>query len=348
MKKILFVINQIGGGGAERVISILANKLSEEAEIEILYFRAVELSYQLSEHIKKKKAGAASKRQMVSAICREIKTLTPDCVISFEYHMNLKVILASMKARYKGKLIVSERNDPVKKGGRFPIKQVRDILYRKVDHLVCQTPEASDYFKTVMAEKKTVIPNPVSSSLPEPYQGERSKRIVNFCRLESQKRIPLLIEAFADFYKTHSDYRLDIYGEGVQREELETTIASLPMSDKITLHHFAPDIHNRILDAAMFVSTSDYEGLSNSMLEAMALGIPTICTDCPCGGAHMVIKNGVNGILIPVNDKESAVKAMISIADDTIFARKIAHSAIEIREAYSIDKIMDKWLEIIS
>lgn len=85
---------------------------------------------------------------------------------------------------------------------------------------------------------------------------------------------------------------------------------------------FRNDVHEKIADATMFVMSSDYEGLSNALLEAMAMGLPCISTDSPPGGARMVIRNGQNGLLVPVGNKEKLMEAMDSIAANAEMAEK--------------------------
>ena len=101
-------------------------------------------------------------------------------------------------------------------------------------------------------------------------------------------------------------------------------------------------------DASIYVSSSNYEGISNSMMEALAMGVPTVCTDCPIGGAALMIKNNINGILIPVNDEEALYKAMEKIIENKEFTEKISSNAIKIKEEYSIEKIVNKWEELIN
>ena len=98
----------------------------------------------------------------------------------------------------------------------------------------------------------------------------------------------------------------------------------------------------------MFVSSSDFEGMSNSMLEAMAIGLPCVCTDCPAGGARAVIEDGKNGLLVPVNDAIALSDAMKRVASDTIFAEKLSKNASNIRKNQSVEKIIDKWMAIIN
>ena len=118
--------------------------------------------------------------------------------------------------------------------------------------------------------------------------------------------------------------------------------------NKIHILPAQKDIHSIIKDYAMFVSSSDFEGMSNSMLEAMAIGLPTICTDCPAGGARAVIKDHENGILVPVNDVQAMANAMKEIAGDSELAEKLSLNGTKLREELSVNKIVNQWMEIIN
>ncbi|RDX09422.1 glycosyltransferase, partial [Bifidobacterium longum] len=119
------------------------------------------------------------------------------------------------------------------------------------------------------------------------------------------------------------------------------------VGDSVHFCGFRKDVHACIFDASMFVISSDFEGLSNSMIEAIALGIPTIATDCPIGGARMVIDNGVNGYLVPVRNKERMVTAMCSIAGDTGVQERFSKAGVRLRERLSVDSISKQWLSAI-
>lgn len=115
------------------------------------------------------------------------------------------------------------------------------------------------------------------------------------------------------------------------------------MDDAVTLLPNCADVHERVIKSSMFVSSSDYEGLSNSMLEAMAIGLPTICTDCPCGGARMIIKNGENGLIVPAGDRVALTEAMKKIAMDQQLSRHLSREAQKIRTELSLDNIAERW-----
>lgn len=352
-KEIIFVSNFLGDGGAARVISVLAEGLANQGynvTICSYPFKNKE-EYHHSDKVNYVKfkmnhqQGFLYKIERIAKLRKEIKKHKNAVVISFEYFMNMQTIVAMVGL--KNKLIISERNDPERVGGKTPTKQIRNFLYRFADCLVCQTQEALEYFPEFIQKKSAVILNPIKENLPERWQGERRKDIVNFCRLEKQKNLPLLIDAFEEFHKEHTDYTLTIYGDGKERTALEEYVKEKQFDGFVTLHHAVSDIHDRIKDAMMFVSSSNYEGLSNSMIEAMAIGLPTICTDCPCGGARMVIRDGENGLLVPVGDKGAMVKAISNVADNQTIRESLALNGYAIKEELANDRIVSIWEKVI-
>lgn len=352
-KEVLFVSNFFGDGGAARVISVLAEELANRgyAVTVCSYPRKDREEYRRAANVKyvrfemKHRKGVLYKIERIAKLRKEIRKHKDATVISFEYFMNMQTVVAM--AGLGNRLIISERNDPAAMGGKTPTKQLRNFLYGFADCLVCQTRDALEYFPKNIQRKSTVIMNPIKENLPEPWQGERKKQVVNFCRLEKQKNLPLLIDAFEAFYQTHPDYTLVIYGNGKERDSLTEYIRTKKLEKVITLHPAVQDVHDRVKDAEMFVSSSDYEGLSNSMIEAMAIGLPTICTDCPCGGARMVIQNNENGILIPTNNKEKLLNAMCAVAENPDFASKTVNCAQSIKEKFSSKEIGREWISII-
>ena len=187
----------------------------------------------------------------------------------------------------------------------------------------------------------------MKEDLPEPFTGQRRHEIVNFCRLNKQKNIPLLMEAFAMLLKEHPDYTLRIYGRGEEKDNLMALAKKMGLENAVIFEDFAPDVHARIRDAAMYVCSSDFEGLSNSMLEAMAIGLPCVCTDCEGGGARMMIRSGENGLLTPIGDKQAMYEAMKKLAEDPAYAARLGSEAAKLRQELSIEKIADQWETMI-
>lgn len=355
MKRIVFVIEHLRGGGAERVTAALANTLCAQMGYEIhmiAYTRNPQRDYPTDERIVWHKVSCLGGSRLgrimrrVLQIRKTVKTIRPDCVVS----LGTALIMAPLSAAMVGlniPLILSERNDP----RRFPVKKthraLRMLYYFFCNGLVFQTEEAKAYFPEVMRKKSCVISNPISNHLPLRFEGTREKRIVNFCRLSPQKNLPLLIDAFSDIAEEFPLHTLHIYGDGPERMNLEDKIKETGLTDRIFLHPHSEQIHQEIYKAALFVSSSDYEGISNSMLEAIAMGIPTICTDCPAGGARETINHGENGLLVPTGDRTALADAMKTLLRDPVWADKMGIAGTALREQLDVNTIAQKWMTFI-
>lgn len=263
------------------------------------------------------------------------------------------IFLSLLSKSKNNKLIISERGDPAQTNSKTTMAFLKNE-FQKADGFVFQSPDAQKWYEENTSVKGTVIFNPIKADLPESYHGERQKKIVNFCRVSAQKNLLVLVDAFEKFKRDFPEYELYIYGDPVGNdaegyiESVKDRIEATPCKNKIFLLPSRRDIHNEIRDYKMFVSSSDFEGMSNSMLEAMALGLPVVCTDCPAGGARAVINDGENGLLVPVGDSEKLYLAMKKIAVDKDLAEKLSRNAVALRENQSLEKIIEKWMEIIN
>lgn len=347
-RNIIFVSNVLANGGAARVLCLLANQFANEGQnVGVLSFKPHEKEYTLDPNIEKLYAppsnGILTKFIRAKWLRKIAKDNPQATFVTFEYFVNMLAIIANLGM--PNRLVISERNDPSRVGNGVIKGRVRELLYRKADMLVCQTDDAARYFSSHVS--KQVILNPVKDDLPIPFEGTRRHTITTFCRLERQKNLGMLIGAFASFQKHHPDYTLEIYGDGAEREPLMALVESLSLSSAVTLRPARADIHDIVRDCAMFVLPSDYEGLSNSMLEAMALGLPTICTDCPCGGARSVIRPGVNGLLVPVRDEQALLDSMLRVAADEPAADVMGKEAVRIRGLLSITEIAKQWEAVV-
>lgn len=339
--KIAFISNHLYGGGSERVLIALANYFCDYYDVNIVSFEN-EKTYPINKSIKLFNVGQGNNLIVQAKKIRKVlKVLKPNIVVSFEYFVNLCTIIAAYGLN--SRIIVSERNDPAIVGSGIIKDRLRNYLYSKVFKLVCQTNDAKEYFPEYIKEKTVVIMNPLKNDLPLPYVGIRDKKIVTFCRLNKQKNLRLLIKAFGRFHEDFKDYKLTIYGDGPEKTDLIKFINLMNLNECITLVPNTKDVHSLILKSSMFVSSSDYEGLSNSMLESLAIGLPTICTDCPCGGARMVIEDNYNGLLVPTNDEVALCLAMKKIATDSGYANVLAQNASQIKQKLNINKIALQW-----
>lgn len=353
-KEIFFIVHSMTGGGAERVISILSNYLVKKGyKINLLLTHSDECVYKidsdvnfiLRENVKHKDGFNQIK------FIRKYYKKNPDALfVSFLFWHNLYALIAA--TGLKVKLLISERNNPDIKfslrNKSFIISKAIKLLSatKRCSKAVFQTQGAAECYPKKTRRKSEIIPNPLKEDLIPTYYGERKKNIVAVGRLNPQKNYRLLIDAFAQFSKTHPDYRLEIYGEGDLRSTIENYIEKIGLADKIVLCGFCTDVHEKIIDAGMYVMSSLYEGLSNAMLEAMALGLPVISTDHPPGGARAYIKSYENGILTPVGDVNEMTKAMCYMADNPEKAKEMGRKASLIREELSADSVCKKWKNV--
>ena len=261
------------------------------------------------------------------------------------------VLLAGKKT--KNKIIISERGDPKRlMKHRYGYNFIKKY-YMRADKAVFQTKDAKNTYPENIASKGTVIFNPIKENLPERYVGERNKNITTFCRISYQKNLPVLVKAFAEIHKDFENYRLRIIGNTQNADdekalrETEDLIEKLNLNDFVDFEPFSLNVHSEIIKDAVYVNSSDYEGMSNAMLEAMAIGMPVVCTDCPIGGAKAVIKNGENGMLVPVDNAEELAEAIEKVITDKDLSEKLSENAVRIKDEVSLKKIAKEWMTLL-
>lgn len=172
---------------------------------------------------------------------------------------------------------------------------------------------------------------------------ERSNEIVAAGRLNNQKNFSILIRAFSKLATRFPEHKLVIYGEGEKRNELFQLIKEKQLSERIFLPGNVEDIGDKMRKACMFVLSSDFEGMPNALMEAMALGLPCISTDCPVGGPRFLIDSGENGILIPTGNEEALVNAMEQILRDPREADVMGKKAHAIIDKCNPNRVYKQW-----
>lgn len=346
--KIVFVTGAMGRGGAERVISILSGHYAQQGhDVEICTILHSNVDYKLDERIKVTDLSRDSvglKRDFLPLMCRirkHIKSAAPDVVISFMAQIALLVGISikGMKLRH----IVSERIDPsMVKRGKF-YETILHYVYATAEIVVLQTKRAYDYFPHKVQKKSTIILNPINVKINA--SDKKEKRIVTAGRLESQKNHKMLINAFDILKEKYPEHVLEIYGEGNLYAELKQYIENKNLENRVFLKGNSPAIHEDIASADLFVLPSNFEGLSNALLEAMMMGLPVIST--ACSGSDEVIIDGEDGMLIPVGDEAALVRAMDNVLSDTTFQRKISNGAKASSEKFKTENVIKQWDEVI-
>lgn len=348
LKKVLFVISNISFGGAQRVVWTLTqsmNRMGVEPVVVALAHSTE--NYTLPADVKVIRLEQRSNRQTFSTIAKMrkvIKTENPSVVIS----MGITTCLFSVPAMLGLKVvhIISERNDPKHFDGKAWVGTASRALMKTGKGFVFQTEEARDFYPESIRGRGCVIPNPIMAlNLPDAQPGADGKVLVTMGRLAEQKNHRLLIDAFARLLKTRPDYKLQIYGFGELQAQTAAYIEEKGLQDSVFLMGAHNDVLTRIQSAEAFILSSDFEGMPNALMEAMAMGLPCISTDCPCGGPRYLIRQGENGLLVPVGDVEAMAAAMEQLAADPNLRCSMGTAAKQLREDLSADKICEKWLD---
>lgn len=349
--KILFYINAIHHGGAERVMVNLADYFCNDDMNECLLVTSFqdEWEYPVNNKVRRivlceQMPSSFIKRNLllVKKLRNVIIQEKPDVVLSFMAEPNFRNIIASVGLSVKK--IISIRNDPAREYPNMLFKIAAKVLYPLADGVVFQTEDAQKWFSKKIRNKSCVIFNPVDSIFfTTTFDGTR-KNIVTTGRLTRQKNHKMLIDAFSMIANLVSD-NLIIYGEGEMREELEKRVADLELTERIFLPGAVTDVANTIKSAKLFVLSSDYEGMPNSLMEAMALGIPCISTDCPCGGPRALISNMENGVLVPIGDIQQIANSILLILENAEKSESISSLARISAQNYHPDKIYKQWKE---
>ena len=348
-KRLLIVMGSMGRGGAERVISNISNYFSDKDwNVSIVLLLDSKVDYKLHENVEiinlsgKIRSRILRLPNWVFGLRKVVKKVNPDVVLSFVARINIITQIACKGLNKK--IVISERNDPYKDGRSKIIDRLTFKLYPKASAVVFQTERARGYFEKIKLNNSLIISNPIAVNC---YADEDKKmKIVNVGRLTQQKNQKMLISSFSKVLKVYPELSLEIYGEGDLRKELQKQINELKLENHVFLKGNVSNVHEKISDASIFVLSSDYEGLSNALLEAMMMGLPCISTNC--AGADECIIDNENGVLVNVGNEEELTNAMIALLSDKDKANKISINAKKIKERVAMDIVMEQWYSVIN
>ena len=356
MSKLIVCTGTLMAGGAERVLSILSAPLSNAFDyVEYVLWldkKSPDVFYKIDPRVRIIKISEESHSCNIFKhllwFRQHVKKEKPDAILSFMVMINFSVMVSQLFC--KTPLFLAERNDPRYFKGSWWLRKMINWMYTfsNVKKVIMQTENNKRYFSAGTQRKVEVIYNPIDMS--ESYVGsalkqEHSKRIVTVARLEKQKHQHILISAFSEFIKSHPDYTLTFYGVGSLEEELKKQTALLGISSHVSFPGRTNTVYDSIKDATMFVLTSEYEGMSNSLIEAMCLGLPCISTKV--SGATDLIQSGDNGVLIDIDDTQGLLIAMTEIADNPVYAKKIGENATQIYQILKSEVISKHWVSCL-
>lgn len=358
--KIGFLIKDLSYGGAERATASLANYFSTHSnDVEIITFNGTDSFYPLEDGVKVRSAHfdeleqSASVKRIIGSIKRIftirklVKKQNFDVLIGMSFAMTWYAVLATIFTSTKS--VGTERNNPYKYKTSRLYTFFRKLFHLLTDGYVLQTKRAAEFFGGVKSDRDIIIPNAVFNetiyTLSPPT--ERKKIIGAVGRLTEVKRFDLLIDAFAKISTQIPDYLLMIFGEGEDREKLEAQIKRLGLEKKVILFGATPDAVKLVNHASLFVLSSDYEGMPNALLEALAMGVPCVSTNCETGPAEL-IENGVNGILTEPGNCDELAEAMLRVIQNPELAKQFSENGRKLLQTHSIETISKTWLDYLS
>ena len=352
--KIAFFIEHISDGGAERVLTNLANLFSQHGH-ECFMITTIKRNdeYPLDNSVKRfvtEPQGYQGVQffgmfKRLYRLRKILRTENPDYLISFLNSALYHGVLTTRGLRTKS--VISVRNDPNFDYPTFRAKILAKTLLSMSEGAVFQTPDAQDWFPKRLRKKSTIIYNPIGERFYREQYKPIKKTIVAVGRLNYQKNFTFLINSFAEFVKKHKDWKLNIYGEGDLKDELENQISKSHLRECVTLCGRTSNVPSAISKSEIYVLTSDFEGAPNALMEAMAVGMPCISSDCPCGGPRMLIENGYNGFLYPVGDLEEFVKCLSILADNGHLKCKFAARAKSKAREFTAENVYKAWYKYL-
>lgn len=359
MRTILIINGYLDIGGAERVLTLIANKLCYEYNVKFAILRCsniglfaldrkvdlIELNLETDRRSAKEMGILKSISYFISTtkiIQKLINETKADIVIAFN---DREVILSWLSLRRNAniKLICSQRNSYTSKIWRTNL--LLKYIYRHSSASVFQLNAVSKFYGN--RGNYYVIPNPVRMEAPLSHDIVTEPYILAAGRLTVQKRFDILIYAFNLFSQKFPEYKLKIFGKGEEQSSLIKIINKCNLQDKVFILNPISEVIKRNRSASMFVLSSDFEGIPNVVLEAMANGIPCVVTDCLPGGGEFVTNKGQCGQLVKCGDIQGICDAMIRYVNDTSFSRSMALKALDYIRRFDENIIIDQWKKLI-
>ena len=349
--KVAFFIPQIGGGGAERVVANLVNQFAQDNVNVILITKDKRPNeYKIEEGVsrfcltKKEEKGNRLQRTFKHLINlrRICKDNAIDVLVSFNVPANYLAIWALLGS--KTKHIISVRNAPDFLFKTTLEKILAKFLFSLADGAVFQTKDAQEWFPYKLRRKAVIIYNPVHSQFYNIKHEPLPFRVVTCGRLTKQKNHKMLINAFKYVVEQFPKAELHIYGEGNLGKELANLIEKTGLKNNVFLEGRVENVSSVLSAATLFVLSSDVEGAPNALMEAMAVGVPSVSTDCPCGGPRMLLHESKAGLLVQVDNKELMSKAILQLLSSRELLCDMGKNAKKEACKFKEEEIYKLWL----
>lgn len=351
MHTIVFYVSALGKGGAERVLVTVAEYLARQHKVVILTDCREKEEYELSSSVERismennspclgGRIGRIFRREY--RIRKYMKRLNTEIAIGFTGKASVRMMIALMGKKICK--ITTMRTVPTDEFRSERSLSLANSCFEKADAIIFQTKDQMTSFSDVVGKKGIIIKNPIRESFcKEQFSGKRSLEVVSVGRIDKNKNQRLLIDACALVKEQEPELKLTIFGDGEDRNALISYVKELGLSDSFLLPGLVSDVGDKIYHAGAFVLSSDCEGIPNALMEAMALGVPVISTDCIGGGPRELIQDGINGYLIPRNDKKVLANRILYLLRNVEAASAMGREAQKIQEDLAHDKICERW-----
>lgn len=355
---IAFLLQGLGAGGSERIVSLLCNHFASKGwRVTLFAFESEESTPYYDHHpsvhivqlgLKPTKlnriAGVTAALTRIMTLRKALKLSQADILVSFLTRTNIYAVFASQKLEIP--VIISERNNPaVQKVG--PVWNcLRRIAYPRATGLITMTQGAMEYFAPAMRKQSWVIPNPVTVKPVALPTDKKRHQITAVGRLVPQKGFDLLIAAFAKIADQNPGWTLVIWGDGPDREKLEQQRDRLRLNQRVELPGVTEQPGAWIAETGVFVLSSRFEGWGLVLSEAMASGLPVVSFNCEWGPAEM-IDHRENGLLVDLGDVDALAAIISQLCGDPDLRLILGSRARESMQRFSINKILAMWEDVI-
>ncbi|MDR7946762.1 glycosyltransferase family 4 protein [Achromobacter aegrifaciens] len=361
--RVLLFIHSLHGGGAERVAADLsAHWAGMGREVMVVTQASAEGDvYTLHPKVRREVLHTAgeggglrgiwSNVQRVRALRRVVKSFRPDIVLGMMTTASVLSVLAC--AGLSCRVIATEHTHPPSQTLSGFWQRLRRLTYPRAASVVALTRGTADWLaQHVPGSKLAVIPNPVHFPLPRaepvltPVSGDGRKRLLAVGRLHADKGFDLLIQAYAKLAASHPGWDLVILGEGDERRALEAQALEAGLASRIFMPGRAGNVGDWYDSADLYVLTSRFEGLSNTLLESMASGLAAVSFDCDTGPRE-IIREGVDGVLVrPNGDVPALCKALDAVMRNDADRVRMAQAATDVRDRFSAARVLQKWQDL--